>query len=208
MHLLSSSLFVDQIAACGKGDLCYVRNDDSNKVKVTVVYEAWVLEDTIPQKSYEYVNELEPGSIDWFDLPFNFTSNSKVILIRLEIYHNSITSSPRVSESVYLTDMPKDIMGLQNPVHIEIVDISINTNGDAAIVLKSDKLALYVVLTTRAEGLFSPNCITLRPFEKRMVKFHPLEDGGAVDLHTLRRTLRVEHLGLYMASSGKASDVF
>lgn len=169
MHLFESSLFVDQIAACGAGDLCYVRNDYFDKVNFTVAFEAWGLEDTTPQRIYEYKDELEPGSIDWFELPFDFTSGIQVILVRLEVFHDSfVSSNPRISESVYLKDMPKNIKGLENPIQIEILDIFVTKNGDATIVLESDKLALFVVLTTRAEGRFSQNCITLRPSESRV----------------------------------------
>jgi hypothetical protein len=169
MHLLESSLFVDQIAACGEGDLCYVRNDYFDKVNFTVAFEAWGLEDTTPQRIYEYKDELEPGSIDWFELPFDFTSGIQIALVRLEIFHDSFASSnPRISESVFLKDMPKNIKGLENPIQIEILDIHATKNGDATIVLESDKLALFVVLTTRAEGRFSQNCITLRPSESRV----------------------------------------
>ena len=165
MHLLKSSLFVDQIAACGKGDVCYVRNDHFDKVNFSVVFEAWGLEDTAPRRTYEYKDELQPGSIEWFELPFGFTSDIQVTLIQLKVFHDSIASSPSISESVYLKDMPKNIEGLHNPVRIQIVDIRATENGDAAIVLESNKLALFVVLTTRAEGIFSRNCMTLRPFE-------------------------------------------
>ena len=61
--------------------------------------------------------------------------------------------------------MPKNINGLHNLVQIAIVDIRLTKDGDAKIVLESDKLALFVFLTTRAQGQFSQNCITLRPFE-------------------------------------------
>jgi len=169
MHLLESSLFVDQIAACGASSLCYIRNDHFDKVNFTLAFEAWALEDVVPRRIYEYKDEIEAGTINWFELPSDFTSDVQVTLVRLEVCHDpTVSSDPRISESVYLTDMPKSIKGLKDPIHIEIVDIHATENGDAAIVLESDKLALYVVLTTRAEGLFSHNCISLRPFEKKV----------------------------------------
>lgn len=208
MHLLESALFVDQIAACGTGDSCYVRNDHFGKVNFTVTFEAWGLEGATPRKMCEYADELDPGSIYWFELPLNFTSGIQVTLITLKVNYDPVVSSNhRISESVYLKDMPKNIKGLHKPVNIEIVDIYSTKSGDAAIVLKSDKLALFVVLTTRAEGLFSKNCITLRPFENIIVMFQPVVIGRAVDLETLRATLRVEHLGLYMSYPDKMSDL-
>lgn len=166
MHLLESSLFADQIAACGSGDLCYVRNDYFKKVKVVVVFEAWGLDDKEPRRAYEYQDEIEAGSVHWFELPHNFTSNIQVTLTRLKVYcHDSLDSNPRISDSVYLKDLPKNIKGLHNRVHIDVIHIRETDAGDAEIVLASESLALFVVLTTRAEGIFSRNCITLRPFE-------------------------------------------
>lgn len=153
MHLLESSLFADQIAACGSGDLCYVRNDHFKKVKVVVAFEAWGLDDKEPRKTYEYVNEIEPGSLDWFELPLNFTSNIQVTLIQLKVYYyDSLGSNPRISDTVYLKDLPKNIKGLHKRVHIDVVHIRETGDGDAEIVLASEDLALFVVLTTRAEG--------------------------------------------------------
>ena len=133
--------------------------------QVTVEFEAWGLDDNAPRRTYEYTDEIEPGSIDWFELPSAFTSNVKVTLIRLKVYHKSYVSNPRISDSVYLKDTPKNINGLYNRIHIDIIHIRAKTNGDAEIVLASESLALFVVLTTRAEGFFSKNCMTLRPFE-------------------------------------------
>ena len=94
------------------------------------------------------------------------TSNIQVTLIQLKVYrHDSIDPNPRISDSVYLKDMPKNIKGLHKQVHIDIVHIRGTDDGNAEIVLASGDLALFVVLTTRAEGIFSRNCITLRPFE-------------------------------------------
>lgn len=183
MHLLESSLFVDQIAACGAGDLCYVRNDYFDKVTLAATFEAFSLTETKPRRIHKYKAELQPGSIDWFELPLNFTLDIQVTLVRLKVYHDSFVSNPRISESVYLKDMPKNIKGLHNRVHVDITEIRASKNGDAEIVLVSDKLALFVVLTTRAEGIFSQNCI-----------------------NTLKVTLRVEHLGLYMNSPSILAD--
>ena len=171
MHLLESSLFRDQITACGTGDLCYVRNDHFDKVRLSITFEAWECNNAIPRRTHIYENEIEAGSIDWFSLPVNFTSHIQVILVRLKVYNHPFTSAyALISESVYLKDMPKNIKGLHSLVEISIVDIRLTKNGDAEIVLESDKLALFVYLTTRAQGFFVHNCVTLRPFEKNVSK--------------------------------------
>lgn len=169
MHLLKSSLFVDQIVACGKGDLCYVRNDHFETVKVTLTFEAWDLQYSTKLGKHEFTNELSGGSIHWFELPSNFTLDSQVILVQLKAFENSLLLPKyKITQSVYLKDTPKSIRGLENPVHIEILDIYRTKDAGAAIVLRSNKLALFLVLTTRAEGAFSDNCFFLRPFEKKV----------------------------------------
>ena len=170
MHLLKSSLFLDQISACGKGGMCYVRNDHFETVNFIVSFEAWDIEHVAPIRTYEYTNELEGGSIDWFDLPLDFTLETQIILIQLKVQLPSslVPFDHRVSETIFLEDMPKRLKGLQSPVNIEILDIYETNNGDAAIILTSDKLALFVLLTTRAEGIFSDNCFFLRPLENKV----------------------------------------
>ena len=88
MHLLESSLFRDQITACGTGDLCYVRNDHFDKVRLVITFEAWECKNTVPQRTYMYENELEEGSVDWFSLPVGFTSSFQIILVQLTVYHD------------------------------------------------------------------------------------------------------------------------
>eukprot|EP00536_Pseudo-nitzschia_multiseries_P017061 jgi/Psemu1/70068/estExt_Genemark1.C_13600007 len=202
-----SSLFADQIVACGEGDLCYVRNDHIASVKFAVVFEAWDIEDTTPLKTFTYRNELAAGSIVWFKLPDDFTSSTQVVLLELNVQDDYLGAPGlRTSETVYLKDVPKRIKGLRSPVRIEILEIHQTMNGYATLVLRSDKLALFVVLTTRAEGVFSDNAFFLRPFENKTVEFQSLADGVVVDLQVLKTTLRIEHLGLYSASGSSLSE--
>mmetsp|Transcript_653 Transcript_653/g.1366 ORF Transcript_653/g.1366 Transcript_653/m.1366 type:complete len:171 (+) Transcript_653:302-814(+) len=169
MHLLKSSLFADQIAACGEGDLCYVRNDHFESVEFSVIFEAWDIEHTAPIRSFTHKNELEAGSIVWFQLPNNFTSDTQVVLLELKVQGDfDVAPNSRSSDTVYLKDVPRNIRGLRSPVTIEVVDIHQTENGDATLILTSDRLALFVVLTTRAEGVFSDNSFSLRPFENKV----------------------------------------
>ena len=84
----------------------------------------------------------------------DFLNKRQIIgLIQLKVYYyDSLGSNPRISDTVYLKDLPKNIKGLHKRVHIDIVHIRETNDGDAEIVLASEDLALFVVLTTRAEG--------------------------------------------------------
>jgi beta-mannosidase len=175
MHLLESSLFRDQIVACGKTGNCYVRNDGMNTVNATISFEAWPMRMTDGLESvnvYLYNSTLEAGHIRWFQLPAEYiSSDNQVTLITLK----TDIISPVTSESVFLPTMPKNIAGLHNSVSVKILSIEGTANkGSALVSLESDRLALYVVLTTRAGGRFSENCFALRPLQKKVTRttFH------------------------------------
>lgn len=139
-------------------------------------------------------------------------------------------SERQILESTFLSKHPKEVPGLSIPVSIVVEAIERLNGNQAEIRLKSDQLALFVVLTTRAQGRFSENAFILRPMETKVrprsllfdhpsksvppfslpqffrlllqsILFVPMMEHGEVDLDQLRRTLRVEHLGHYLAST-------
>jgi hypothetical protein len=184
MHLLKNSLFQDQIVACGNERNCYIRNDGFHSICAIVSFESWKAGSSESEKTnntYTYSAMVDASTIHWFDLPSTLTQNADdIILIRLsqqEEVHLSRTGivSADLSESVYLQAMPKDIVGLQQPTKIEILSIHYQHQhmdhgqpSTATIELRSDRLAVFVVLTTRAQGRFTDNCFTLRPMEKKV----------------------------------------
>jgi hypothetical protein len=54
------------------------------------------------------------------------------------------------------------------PVSIVVESVTPLSNHAAEIRLRSDHLALFVVLTTRAQGRFSENAFILRPTETKV----------------------------------------
>lgn len=170
MHLLESSLFRDQIVACGKGGHCYVRNDGMNTVDTTVTFEAWNMRHKIGLRNvntFLYNSTVNAGEIKWFHLPVDFIGENQVVLIDMEAGTPGSTS--RVStESVFLETMPKNITGLGNSVSIKIMAVQGTDAGHALVSLETDRLALFVVLTTRAKGRFVENCFALRPLQKKV----------------------------------------
>jgi len=53
--------------------------------------------------------------------------------------------------------------GLKLPVMIEILSSEQRNDGSVEIHMRSDNLAVFVVLTTLAQGRFIENCFSLRP---------------------------------------------
>ena len=51
MHLLETSLFRDVIAACGKHNKCYIRNDGGRNVTATISFETWKIGTQRPMDS-------------------------------------------------------------------------------------------------------------------------------------------------------------
>ena len=173
MHLLEHVLFRDEIVACGKGDICYIRNDGMDAAEVELDFHAW--QDLGARSSSEDMKFsffLPPGRIQWFQLPSNFVGNAQVILIDMKVKNASI------SHSFYLRDMPKNIVGLkETDVLIKISSIWQTSDGAAIVELESSNLALLVVLTASTQGRFSENCMTLLPLEKKVRIFVEAMEG-------------------------------
>lgn len=66
-------------------------------------------------------------------------------------------------------------------------------DGTVPIVLTSDKTALFVVLTTLAQGRFSDNAVIIAPGQTTL-SFIP---WGPLELALLTSSLRVEHVAMY-----------
>ena len=159
----------------------------------------------------------------WYPLPRNIRIGNDVLLISVHDKNNL----DLLQETVFLWDMPKNIPGLHAPVSVVIESIRTTTNGTALVTMQSDHLALFVVLTTRAQGRFSENSFSLRPKEPKVcfcycmgapdsadlptcfdlyqsipqtIEFLSLVSVEPVDVDMLKSTVRIEHLGIYVSS--------
>ena len=105
---------------------------------------------------------LIPSPPDRFSLPPDFTRNADAVTI--QVYEAGVTS--QLLESIFLLKHPKEIKRLKRSVSIRAL---IDAVGDTAeITMTSDYLALFVVLTCRAQGRFSDNAFVLRPGKKKV----------------------------------------
>ena len=72
-----------------------------------------------------------------------------------------------------------------------------NKDGTINIAVSSDKVALWVTLTTLAQGRFSDNVFFL-PATTKTVQFIPFSSSTAADDHrSLTASLRVEDFSMY-----------
>lgn len=71
-------------------------------------------------------------------------------------------------ESTYLPSLPKDLPGIETPISVQVEAISIVDDSTVEIIVSSVDLALFVVLTTRAQGRFSENAFVLRPNQPKV----------------------------------------
>ena len=97
--------------------------------------------------------------LERFSLPPDWGSTYDTVLIRIEDDRNVLV----MEETIFLWKMPASIAGLLHPVTISIYSVQRGANGTAVVALSTNGLALYVVLTTRAQGRFCENAFVLKP---------------------------------------------
>jgi len=121
---------------------------------------------------------VSPGLKFFSSVGFNNGSDG-ILTLKVEDRSENV-----ISNNVLALTPPKNMKLPPAKVTAEISDAGIVT-------LKSDKVALYVTLTTSAQGRFSENAFLMDVSEKKVVFMSFSEN---LDVQTLRSTLRVEHL--------------
>jgi beta-mannosidase len=205
MYLLRQSLFNDFIVACGEGGECYARSDGQKQVEVQVRAEAWKLSQVEPLATWMWDFELsETEPLIRFQLPQNWTSHDADAIL-LDVESGDGRSKKMVDTSVFLWKTPAELAHERHDalqIRCKVVNRPRGA-GDrpfrhrVAVQVTSDRLALYVVLSTKAMGRFDYNAFHVRPNEPRMVNFEGIVPGEEVDVDLFESTLRVEHLLKY-----------
>ena len=210
MHWLHSALYTDVLIACGtaaalqpsspsptpQGALgCYVKNDGVTPLLGSVVVEAVDVLGAANQTLLTAPLNLTagPGVIRW--LSAGAVDGSRFVLSA------SVLSSAGelVVSNVDLLVEPWRLQLQGVGLRAEVVD-GRSAAGEVGVrVTKSGAgVALWVTLTTLAEGRFSPN-VFLMATDTALVSFLPL-DGRDVDRPLLQRSLRVEAANEYRRS--------
>jgi len=162
-YLYKASLFRDVICSCGLGGTCYIKNDSPNPFVGSVVVSAlnFATGNSTTLKHLAASLPAGPGAIEFFQVP--------------ELFSAAIDSTRHVATiAISSTDsqvLPNSVLPLCTPGDMRLPKASImasvateaNRDGSVDIFLTTDKVALYVTLTTLAQGRFSDNAFLLVP---------------------------------------------
>ena len=202
-HWLQQHLFNSHIIACGVNAsspashssslLCFVKNDIHLPAAGHVTVTAVDLAGGPPSVLYSQRVELAagPGSVLFWTLPS--PANRTGVVLRAEYASTGERPAVLASNVAYLA-APFE---LQLPAVALTAAVAEQTNADGSYnvtVSKAGKgAALFVTLTTRAEGRFSHNCFLMEgPSE--VVTFQPWAEDQST---TLAQSLRLEHAAMY-----------
>lgn len=131
-----------------------------------------------------------PGALEWFnaDLP---PGNTTSIISTVRNAHGAV-----VSEHMVQLVKPMDMRVPAAKLSFTIADAA-NTDGTIDIAVSSDRVAVWVTLTTLAQGRFSDNAFFL-PATKKTIQFIPFSPSTAADdHHVLQASLRIEDFSMY-----------
>eukprot|EP00041_Stephanoeca_diplocostata_P030471 m.923001 g.923001 ORF g.923001 m.923001 type:complete len:903 (-) comp23763_c0_seq5:340-3048(-) len=203
-YFFKRSLFADVMATCGyvgRGEAttsCYVRNDRASEPFTgTVVLRTYALAGAGEGNVWhsQPVDILPgPSTMQWFTPPNNTLPNGThtVLIATVTDAHGAV-----VSEHMVQLAPPSAIVPPATTLTTTIATTA-NPDGSIDIDVASDKPALFVTLTTLAQGRFSDNCFFL-PATHKTIKFVPFEssEDAATTMATLHASLRVEDYSMY-----------
>lgn len=201
-YWLAAHLFADVRATCGgvyrsTEHVCYVRNDRAglpfSGVVTLTTYELLGDGTPVTWATQPAVLGAGPGAVLWFGTPGNTlpNGNTTVLVATVTEAGGAIVSSHMVQLTA-----PRNLLAPRATLSLSIAPAA-NADGSVNVTVTADRVALFVTLTTQAQGRFTDNCFLL-PATSRTVRFVPFSDGThAVDVATLRETLRVEDHSTY-----------
>ena len=155
-----------------------------------------------------------PGVITWFDLPASASLDGTKELLHGRIFSDTTSAGHDggASSSSPAAAVCDNIIALTTPgkmgLPLSTVNLKTagapNADGSVDITVSSDNFALYVTLTTLANGRFSDNAFMLTQENaaaeqgvlQRVIQFIPF--NGSADVALLASSVRVEHVAAYM----------
>jgi hypothetical protein len=128
----------------------YIRNDGVHPVDASVWLEAWNLRESKAMRAIGRSIRLDGGchSTQRFSLPPAISENARVILIGIEDSHTGVSL---IEPAAFLEKPPRSIPIFSSQVNITI-QINELGNGAASLQFSTDRLALYLFVSTEAEG--------------------------------------------------------
>jgi len=189
-----STIYDDVMATCGHTDSnttgCYVNNDApvplTGTVEITSINFASGAESTVATKKVNMPAGV--GQTMFFDL-------GKQVDGTTEMLHAVVKDSTgKVLNSNFIPMVEPKNMKLPKAAVSFKVATAANPDGSVDITVTTDKVAVYVTLTTLAQGRFSDNAFVMTPGAQK-IQFLPIK--GFV-MSELTSSLRVEHTAAYM----------
>ena len=183
------------MASCGEGGTCFVKNDSpmpfNGDVTITS-YKFATGESTVLAKKTVSV-AAGPGVTQWFNVTFP-EDLTQEILTAVVSYKSEDSGETEIwSDNLIPLTAPAKMDLAKADVKFTVADTE-TTDGSVEITVTTDKVAVYVTLTTLADGRFSDNAFLLLPDKPEKIQFLPF---GAVDMAKLHSSLRVEHVASY-----------
>ena len=199
-HWLQTSLFTDVLISCGSPSstiFCLIKNDNISPLQGQLLISALDVTTSQLTTVYNQPQSLGAGPFTyWFSVPL--VDAKRTVLIG--------TFTDAVSGAV----LTKHVMLLTEPMHIALtplaltVTVAAQPNADGSIDVtiaradSSSNAALYVTLTTAANGRFSDNVIAFyQTTTLRFIPFGPLQQA------LLQKTIRAEHVADYMTQTAE-----
>ena len=177
----AKSLFRDVAAACDRTGRCYVRNDRSHRSfagAVTIDAVDVATGRVRPLLSKPISLAPGPAVVERFSAPLGAVDATRTLCLIKCVDDAGVV----VSSSELILARPADL-------RLPVARIKYKARG-REVVLETNATALFVVLTTRAQGRFADNAFALLPGRKTL-EFLPF---GTFDAGLFAASLRVEHL--------------
>ena len=192
-YFYESHLYRDVIAVCGSKS-CYVKNDGDAELRdARLVLETVDLRKRADNSDVFLEKKISlgsgPGVIQHFEVDFsklNFTFqvvSAKVV----------DSSGQTLSSNLVTMTYPKFLTLPKATVTATVRKPAIASSQGYDVEVKTDGPALYIMLTTTAQGRFSENCFFIPGEGTKVVKFLPFVEEDQYP--ELEKSLRVEHVG-------------
>lgn len=185
-----ATLLAEVMATCGSGGQCYVKNDGSFPFNGTLEINS-VAFDTgslAPLFSQTLAMPAGAGVTQFFTLKQPVDGTKHIVTATI-----TSTDGKVVSHNVIPFATPANMALRKATVGFQVSG-SVNPDGSVDIKINTDAPAVFVTLTTLAQGRFSDNALLLLPQSPLTVRFIPFD---TLDLNLLKSSLRVEHVASY-----------
>jgi len=202
-HWLAGPVFSDLISTCSSSDppQCMIKNDGITPFNGKVVISVTRFSDGSITKVNTVQTSLESGAgvIKWFcaKQAGNNCDSWNSILTSAGCQNGKFDCIVTTSiQDTAGNSISENFVPLTSPLHMILPTptISFVVDSQGVVTLKSDKFAIFVTLTTRAQGRFGDNAFLMYPGTKQV----PFIWFGTPDVAILRSTLRIEHAQMYI----------